>query len=127
MTNIILDASALLALIQNENGSEIVEQHLPNAVMSTVNISEVATLLVKLGLPADEIGTMISSLVRRIVPFDLGQAYIAADLIQETKTLGLSFADRACLSLAKQLELPVITADKAWGRLAIDIEIRLLR
>lgn len=127
MTSIILDASALLALIQNENGSEIVEKHLSNAVMSTVNISEVATLLVKLGLPADEIGTMISSLVRRIVPFDLGQAYIAADLIQETKTLGLSFADRACLSLAKQLELPVITADKAWGRLAMDIEIRLLR
>ena len=62
-----------------------------------------------------------------IVPFDANQAATSAALRQITKTLGLSLGDRACLALAQQKQLPVITADKIWGKLNLSIDVILAR
>ena len=59
--------------------------------------------------------------------FDMQQAYIAGSLWQQTKELGLSLGDRACLALAIHLDLPVLTADKIWQQLDIGVSIQLIR
>lgn len=55
MTNkIVFDSSAILALLNEEPGKEIVSENLDRAVVSTVNIVEVATVLIRKGLNSEE-------------------------------------------------------------------------
>ena len=127
MSKIIFDASTLLALINDEKGSDLVNEHLPDAIMSAINISEVAACLTNLGMPIKDSKNIINSLITNIEIFDSEQAYIAADLRSKTKSLGLSLGDRACLSLAIAKDLPILTADKAWLKLKIGVNIKSIR
>jgi ribonuclease VapC len=124
---VVLDASALLALLNEEIGHHQVEGYLSNAVMSTVNISEVVANYVHLGVDEQEIKSLIYSLVKEIIPFDAEQAFAAGFLRKKTKVLGLSLGDRACLALAKIKGLPVLTADKIWAKLDIQVPIVVIR
>lgn len=127
MNKVILDASALLALLNQEKGYDMVEAALPYAIMSTVNFSEVAAVLLNTGLLQGDIKPMMQELIKEVIPFDQNQAFIAAALRKTTKTWGLSFGDRACLSLAKYQQLSVLTADKVWSKLGKDIDIQIIR
>lgn len=124
---IILDASALLALLKKESGHSIVEENLANAVMSAINISEVIAVLLAIEIPKNETLTIINGLISEIIPFDQHQALMAAELRKITKQHGLSLGDRACLALAKEKKLPVITADKIWNKLDLGITIHVIR
>lgn len=127
MTKIVFDASAVLALLQQEKGAEVAEQYLPNATISAVNFSEVVTVLTDIGMPILEAEETTVGIMKNVFAFDTQQAIIAADFRKITKSLGLSFGDRACLALAKQKNWPVLTADKAWGKLDHGIKIILIR
>ena len=127
MSKIILDASALLALLNQEKGYEQVEKHLSNSIMSAVNISEVIAVAADLGIPERELMPIISSIVADIIPFDTEHAYTAALIRKETKRYGLSLGDRACLALARLKNLPILTADKVWKDLELGIKINLIR
>lgn len=124
---IVLDASALLALLNQEIGHEQVEKHLSNAVMSAVNVSEVVATYAKIGAPEHEIEGLIHSLIKEIIPFNTEQAFIAGFLRKKTKPQGLSFGDRACLALAELENLPVLTADKIWAKLDSKTRIIIIR
>ena len=126
MSKMILDASALLALISQEKGAEIVEQALPDAVISTVNLSEVATVLHRIGIPSEDIQHMLLDLLPS-VSFDDVQAFIAAEFIGITHAKGLSFGDRACLALGLKLGRPVLTTDNAWAELNAGVQVILIR
>ena len=126
MSETVLDASAILALLQGERGSENVLQALPGAVVSSVNLSEVVAKLADHGMPTDEIRQALT-LGLEIVPFTEDLAYAAGELRLLTRDRGLSLGDRACLALAKALSRPVLTADRAWARLDLGIEVRLTR
>ncbi|HMD64914.1 MAG TPA: type II toxin-antitoxin system VapC family toxin [Stellaceae bacterium] len=123
----ILDASALLALINSEPGSAVVAAALPEARISAVNLAEVVTKLIDIGIPEDEAWIEAADLVPVIIDFGPELAQATAGLRMVTRRLGLSLGDRACLALAKQLQLPALTADAAWARLSIGVEIRFLR
>jgi len=126
--SIVLDASALLALLNQESGHRQIEEVLPNAVMSAVNVSEVISVLIRNQITDEEARNITADLVKEIIPFDESQAYIAASLIKKTKRYGLSFGDRACLALAKVNRIPVLAADKIWSKLDVaDIKIKLIR
>lgn len=127
--NIILDASALIALLGDENGCEVVEDLLPYAIMSSVNIAEVARFLVSASeMEIDTIKEVIDHLVPSTVPFDNTHAYLTANIISQTKALGLSLGDRACLALAISTGYPVYTADKIWEKLTIEnLKVHLIR
>jgi ribonuclease VapC len=127
MSDVILDASALLAVINEEQGAEIVTEHIPRVIMSTINVSECATILCNTGLSEQQSQLIISDLVSKAIDFNIEQAWLAARFYKETKKYGLSLGDRACLSLAKILKLPVLTADKAWAKLKLGIDIILIR
>lgn len=127
MNKIIFDASALLALLNQETGYEIVAKYLSKIMMSTVNVSEVFYVLTDLGMPENQTKQLLSEVVKEIIPFDLEQAFISATLKKITKPYGLSLGDRACLALAKAKKLPVLTADKAWEKVNHGIKIILVR
>lgn len=125
---VILDASALLALLQKEKGYEQVEKNLPHAMMSSVNISEVIAVLIHVGISEEEAHNLTTDIISEIIPFDREQAYLAACLRKITKQHGLSFGDRACISLSQREKVSVLTADKIWSKLQIDgIHIEVIR
>jgi ribonuclease VapC len=126
MNSVVLDASALLALIFDEPGAEMVREALPDAVMGTVNICEVISKLTE-KFPPEEASTSVGRLVLNKVDFDWAQARTAGELRKATRHLGLSLGDRTCLALARERGLPVLTAERAWAKLQIDIDIRLVR
>ncbi len=127
MTRMVLDASALLALLNREAGAEVVAEALPEAVVSAVNISEVVAKLADVGMPQDAISEAIQRLALNVTPFDLEQAYVAGLLRPSTKRAGLSLGDRGCLSLARMLGVPALTADRSWKQLSNGIEVRVIR
>jgi PIN domain nuclease of toxin-antitoxin system len=127
MSSRVLDASALLALLNCESGSEIVMTFLPNVVMSSVNFSEVVAKLADAGRPEIEIRSYLDALGLGIVEFDTELAYRARLLRPLTKATGLSFGDRACLALAASLNIPVLTSDRAWAGLSLTVQVELIR
>jgi ribonuclease VapC len=124
---IVLDTSALIALIFDEPGANKVMPYLANAIMSTVNVLETATILRSRGIDLAVAEQEISRLLAEIVLLDQAVAYQAAELYPYTKAHGLSLGDRACLGLAKSRNLPVLTADKVWKKLDIGADVRLIR
>jgi len=123
----VLDASALLAFLHEEPGGERVSSVLEGACVSAINWSEV--LQKSLQRNVDIEGMQQEFLAVGVVfePFTPGQAESAARLFARTRNHGLSLADRACLALALDKGLPVMTADRVWGRLDLGVEIEVIR
>lgn len=123
----VLDASALLALLRAETGSEVVRPLLDGAVVSTVNWSEVLARYTDLGLDITGRGAQIESLGVTLAPFTSRQAEIAAGLMPRTRKAGLSLGDRVCLALALDLGGQPVTADRAWARIDVGLDVMLIR
>ena len=128
MNRAVLDASAILAVIQQERGAEkLTVETLLNAVASTVNLSEVQAKLVKRGYAPDVAWADALFLESSPEPFTSEQARIAGSLIIETESRGLSFGDRACLALAIALKAEVYTTERAWKGLKVGVPIHVIR
>jgi len=127
MNRIALDASAILAVINAEPGAEkLTPDLLARAVASSVNLAEVQTKLVSRGWTSSDAWDATSP-IREIISFDQEQARIAGDLVTQTRLLGLSLGDRACLALGMALRVPVYTAEKLWKKLRVGVRIHLIR
>ena len=127
MPEVVIDASALLALLNAEPGADIVAEALPGGVISAVNLSEVVAKLCDAGMPEKVIRQALQPLGLEIVPFDEQQAYQAGLLRSATQGIGFSLGDRACLSLAKMLGVVALTADRAWVGLSVGETIKVIR
>jgi PIN domain nuclease of toxin-antitoxin system len=128
MNRIVLDASAILAVINDEPGAEkLTSDLLRRAVGSSVNLAEVQTKLLTRGWSSKEAWEDARSPVREVLPFDEEQGRIAGDLVTQTLHLGLSLGDRACLALGIVLDVPVYTAEKAWKKLALRLKVHVIR
>ena len=130
MSPIVLDASAALAILFGEAGADAFERDprlLDRAVMSAVNAAEVMAKLVVKGVSAERAWSMATQPVREIVDFNGTHARLAGSLIAETRSRGLSLADRACLALGISLKAAVYTADRQWKGLRVGVPIHLIR
>lgn len=128
MNKCVLDASALLALLNNEPGATEVEKVLSYSVISAINASEViAELYTKLNIAPKEGKEMIYTIISEVLDFTLDMAMETAALRKKTAKFGLSLGDRACLALGAHLSLPIYTADKIWKDLDLNSEIILIR
>jgi len=128
MSQYILDASALLALLNGEKGGEQVEEAIAlGAAISTVNVAEVVSKLSDDGMPEIAIAQTLGLLGLEVVDFNRFLAYQTGMLRPLTKHRGLSLGDRACLALARVRNLPVLTTDRVWKDLSLDIIVRLIR
>jgi PIN domain nuclease of toxin-antitoxin system len=130
----VLDASALLAYLRDEQGSMMVDEALARgAVMNAVNWAEVLSRL------TDETGEEVDSIIRRLteeglvgglldlLPLTVEDAVTIAQLRSTTRPHGLSLADRACLATGLRLGLTVLTADRTWDNLSLQTVIRVIR
>ena len=129
MSEPVLDASAILAFLQDEPGAEVVAASLAtgSCPVCAVNLSEAAAKLVDAGLTRAEVSEVLGDLDLEIVPFGEALALECAWLREPTRGAGLSLGDRACLALAKQLSRPVLTTDRAWTSLSVGVTAKLIR
>jgi ribonuclease VapC len=124
----VLDASAVLAVLFQEKGSQRVEPLLPTAAMSSVNMAEALVKLIRRGATPGEALEMFDALgIEQIVAFDEAAAFVSATLLGATASLGLGLGDRACLATGRMLGLPVVTADREWAVLDVGVKIRVIR
>lgn len=122
-----LDASAVLALLNQETGHDKVEAILADSVISTVNLCEVMGKLIDAGLSEEDARESINLLNIEVVSFDSDMAHLAAGLRPTTKKLGLSLGDRSCLALGLARRQTVITAEREWVKLKVGVKIELIR
>lgn len=128
MNSVVVDSSVLLAVINQEQGSEkVAPELLTRAIISTVNLAEVQGKLVSQGWRLEEAWADATGSVGEVVPFTIEQAKTAGSLITETRSLGLSLGDRACLALGLALKAPVYTADRSWKNLKLGVRIHVIR
>jgi PIN domain nuclease of toxin-antitoxin system len=128
VSSAVLDASALIALLNQEPGADqLTPDILINAVSSTVNVAEVHGKLVERGLPPDKAWQASINSISEAVPFTAEHAKIAGGLMAQTRQFGLSLGDRACLALALQMKAPVYTADRSWKNLKLNLRIHVIR
>jgi ribonuclease VapC len=123
----VLDASALLCLLQEEKGAERVAHALPAAVIGAVNYSEVVSKLVESGLDDVTVDGLIDTLQLKVVSFDQRQARLAGSLRATTRKLGLSLGDRACLALAAVEGATAMTCERAWTKFEAPCKVEALR
>lgn len=125
----VIDASAVVAGLLNEPGSQRVGAALDTAVISGVNLGEVAAALAKNGAAEREVRSVLKALSLTVIPADEELAISAGLLRSITDRVGLSLGDRFCLALASRLASPALTADRSWIEVAdeIGIEVELIR
>ena len=124
----VMDASAMLALMQAEKGWEVVDDLIreQQCVASCVNIAEVGTRMIDKGLAPSQLERTLKEMDVQPVDFDLEQSTFCAELRLSTKYAGLSLGDRACLALAKLMDGTAVTSDRAWLDIAETTKIKVL-
>jgi PIN domain nuclease of toxin-antitoxin system len=129
----VLDASALLAWLQDEPGAQLVDTALAaGAAMSAVNWAEVLSKAAEAGQDPDALAArltdegLLGGLVE-VLPLEAADAPLIARLRPLTRSAGLSLADRACLALAQRLGLEAVTAERAWAGLELGVSVRVIR
>lgn len=128
MSDAVLDASAILAVINQEPGATEVKRVLFGATVSSVNLAEVVSKMVDGGVTWQASREALSRFGLAVSPFDQGLAFEVGALRSATRAKGLSLADRACLALGKRLGFRVYTADRAWARIHVDdVHVVLIR
>lgn len=128
-TRVVLDASAALALLREEPGRDIVEAHLSGATMASVNLAEIYGHYARSAVGRRSIDALIRNLSLSVVTPDIDLAVDAGMLLPDTQAAGLSLADRFCLALAKRMNRPALTADRAWATIAdaVGVQVELIR
>ena len=128
MSKVILDASALLALIKDEPGASIIEALLGQIVISTLSLSEAATTLLQSGMTLQECEECLLPLISQLIPFDASHALLTANLTKQLKDKELPLETRACLALGVKMSLPIYTANRIWPDSGLtDVEVKLIQ
>lgn len=124
----VLDASAVLALIHDEPGADVVASEIDGAVLSTVNLAEVVGKLVDAGVDVTRLRVLIAAAGVRVEPLTAADAELAGALRAIEGGSSLSLGERCCLALAARTVPPeVMTADRAWADLDLPVRVRLIR
>ena len=130
MKQVVFDASAVIAALMGEPGEDRVRQAATHGAISAVNFSEVVAYFARRGHASrDSVFAMLGPLPIELVSFDIEQAAVAGLLVVDTRQAGLSLGDRACLALARARDARILTADRAWSRLApgLGFDVELIR
>ena len=119
MASIVFDASAILALLRDEPGADVVAQYIGDGLISSVNFQEVIKGLLRREVPIDAALAMLDALHLDVRPHGRDDAIAAAKLYPATKDFGSGLGDRTCMALAIAEGLPVLTADQEWAKIKI--------
>jgi ribonuclease VapC len=119
MARIVFDASAVIALLRDEAGADVIAQYAGDGLISAVNLQEVIKALLVRGFMIDVARAMIDALHLEIRPHTVEDAYAAATLYEATKEHGRGLGDRTCMALAIAEGLPALSTDQAWAKLKV--------
>jgi len=123
----VIDSSVALALLFDERGADKAMQSIAGGLCCSVNVTEIVARLIDVGQNAEIASGMFLDLGFDVVPFNRELGILAGQLRESTKHLGLSLGDRACLALAIRENGVVVTADLAWRKLDLGIEMEFIR
>jgi ribonuclease VapC len=125
----VVDASAILAWLFQEQGWQVVDDMVEHGALSTVNLAEVLYRSEEAGVPIEGLENDLQALGLRMVPFTDGEARLVPDIRSAARRGGrrLSLADCCCLATGVHLNLPVVSSDRAWESLRLGVDIRLIR
>lgn len=124
--SVVLDASAIIAMLKGEAGANKVVGAIADARVSSVNYAEVVSHFVHAGMPEREVDAMLDPLPMTIVPADKALAQVAGRLRATTASAGLSLGDRFCLALALRDGLPAWTSDRHWTTIADAVAVKVV-
>lgn len=127
MSDFVVDASAILAILQDEAFTHFDGRRIPGAWISTINLSEILAKLYAKGFGEEDAMRALGVFSLRAADFTERHAGAAARLVTSTRRAGLSFGDRACLATAQLLGLPAVTADRAWATVDAGVAVILVR
>ena len=115
----VMDASALLALMNQEPGADAVATLVRKGgvAMCVINLCEVIGKVVDEGKSVDAFLATFEELRIELIDFDRDLAIAAGKLKKQSTPLGLSIGDRACLALASKLSVPAVTSDLVWKKI----------
>jgi PIN domain nuclease of toxin-antitoxin system len=124
---VVLDASAVLALLREEAGASQVADLLPAAAMSSVNLAEVLVVLDRNGVPPADAKRAVDALALDIIPADGATAHAAAAVAAASRRRGLSLGDCFCLATARVAGRVAVTADREWASLKAGVKVVVVR
>lgn len=124
--SVVLDASALIAMLKGEKGASKVAGAIAGARVSSINYAEVVSHFVHAGMPPHEVDAMLQPLPMEVVSADRALATLAGRLRSVTAEAGLSLGDRFCLALAQRDGLPAWTSDQSWKKVADAVGVKVV-
>jgi PIN domain nuclease of toxin-antitoxin system len=127
MSRVILDASAVLAFVNDEPGGDAVPVTTGDACISAVNYAEVISVMTARGMDETSVRKQLEQIVLDVLDFERHSAEDAGFLIGQTAHLGLSFGDRACLATARRENIPALTSDRSWAGVNVGVKVQLIR
>ena len=124
----VLDASAVLTLVHDEPGADLVAAELRSATLATANLAEVIGKLVDVGVDVRRLRELLADAGVAIEPVLEQDAEMAGAMRSILGGRWLSLGDRCCLALTLRSTPPdVLTADRAWADLDLLLHVRLIR
>lgn len=123
---VVIDTSAVLALVKREPGWVVVEAQIGDAIMSPVCLAECLGKAALQGLDPTLIHEELLASGLTMQSLDASDVSGVVELWALARK-NVSLADRFCLALGLRLSAPILTADRPWRDLGLPVELRYIR